>query len=157
MWQAAPGAQANIVQWWPYQNSTHAWPNDFAPLALSGVTGIDAAARWWIKGVVRTGFTTAAVVSQIAEEPSLHQSLVAKYGLDQVGWANNVASKLLSASWNAVGQQSFGYVLIADPNQGGSALVTGKPAADGACDKAVRRDAYPVASSVRDLGPEEHL
>jgi hypothetical protein len=111
-------ADADIVQWFPLNASASAWPADFLKAAISSLD--QTGTYWWIKGVVTgASFSTAPVVLQIAEEPTVLQTLAAKYGNSNsvsAAWANNDGSFLIGKGWNAAGQYSYRYVAMADPS-----------------------------------------
>lgn len=118
----APSAEADIVQWFASKPNAPAWPADFVSASIPSLD--PSQAYWWIKGVV-TGspFSVPPQVLQIAEEPTLLQTLTAKYGNNgglSAGWANNDGSILISKGWNAAGQYSYRYGAIADPNAVGN-------------------------------------
>ena len=110
---------ANRVQWWNWsvdcpRSGRCTWPSDFTRLVISG---IDSTPRYYIKGMVEKAYTTAPVISQIAEEGSQDELLKARYcgssvNTARIKWFNHDLPKLKSSGINAAGQYSYAAYLL---------------------------------------------
>ncbi|MBI4604806.1 MAG: hypothetical protein HY721_22820 [Planctomycetes bacterium] len=96
---------ANRVTWW---DMAQGFPDDFAAVRFAG----DAAPRWYLKGVVREGFSVPAVLNQCYERAELAEVIAKKYGPGDhdARWAEAVTERLRSWGFNAAGQYSYRYV-----------------------------------------------
>ncbi len=119
-------AKADLVQWFQLNSTGAAWPSDFVKTTIPSLDG--AQAYWWLRGVVSgAAFATAPVVLQIAEEPTMLEVLAAKYGNANnlsAAWASNDAAYLAATGWNAAGQYSYRYAVMADPANPGNQRAT---------------------------------
>lgn len=110
---------ANRAQWWNWnvrcaREGSCTWPPDFSRLVIPG---IDKVPRYYIKAVVTSRFTTAPVVSQIAEEETEDELLKARYGgssvvTARIKWLNHDMPALEAAGINAGGQYSYSPYLL---------------------------------------------